>query len=250
LQGHTGMRVFCTMMLLAGGLLFPVFSQKQEMTQDEYLTEFATGYEKPAREEIAGEQARIESLRQQLTQLDQRIAGVIQEKYAILGITGADVNNAEIELSSIKATLLQSANLSNGEPAARRQDIEQLDTRFNALKAKKVCLLYRVAEKVRDVEPVLSQALQQLRQAPPALSNTSSWQASSTYTVGQGAKALSLSQIAGELYGDQHQWPRIYRANKSLVDKWYARYKNSADSLKITRPQDFVLPGWTLEIPR
>jgi nucleoid-associated protein YgaU len=244
------MRVLCTTVLLAGGLLFPVFSQKQEMTQDQYLTEFATGYEKPVREKIAGEQARIESLRQQLSQLDQRIAGVIQEKYAILGITEADVNNAEIELSSIKAAFQQSAYLSNEELAARRQEIEQLDTRFNALKAKQVCLLFRVAEKVRDVEPVRSQVLQQLRLAQAAPQKTSPAQASSTYTVGQNAKALSLSQIAGELYGDQYEWPRIYRANKALIDKWYARYKNRVDSLKITRPQDFVLPGWTLEIPR
>ena len=244
------MRVLCATVLLAGGFLFPVFPEKQEMTYEKYFSELnsVAQREKVAREGVAGEQARIESLRQQISQLDLRIAGVIQEKYTILGITEADVTGAETELSAIDNALRQYTNLSNDELTARRQDIEQLDTRFKALKAKRVCLLFRVADKVRSVEPVLSQVLEQLRQAlavPPKAPP-----APSTYTVGLNAKARNLSQIARELYGDQYEWPLIYRANKALIDKWYARYKNSADSPTITRPQDFVLPGWTLEIPR
>lgn len=246
------MRVICATVLLAGGLLFPVFSQKQEMTYEQYLTELNTVVqrEKTAREEIAGEQARIESLRQQISQLDLRIAGVIQEKYTILGITELDVKNAEIELSGMKSILQQLVNLSNVELVSRRQEPEQLDTRFNALKGKRVCLLYRVAEKMREIGPLLMQVLQQLRQALAEPRPAAATFASSTYAVGSSEKGKNLSQIAAELYGDQHQWPRIYRANKALIDKWYERYRNSADSLKIVRPQDFLLPGWTLEIPR
>lgn len=244
------MRVLCATVLLTG-VLFPVFSQKQEMTWEQYLSELnsVVQREKTARENIAGEQARMESLKQQISQLQLRIAGVIQEIYAILGITELDVTNAETELADIQNALRQFAYISNDEMVPRRQEIEQLDTRFNALKAKRVCLLYRIAEKVREVEPALSQVLQQLRQAlaaPPKVAAP----ATSTYTVGPSGTGRNLSQIARELYGDQYQWPRIYRANKAMIDKWYERYKAGTDSVKITRPQDFVLPGWTLEIPR
>lgn len=245
------MRVICATVLLAGGLLFPVFSQKQEMTYERYLTELnaVVQREKTAREEIAGEQARIESLRQQISALDLRIAGVIQETYTILGITELDVNNAEIELSSMKSILGQLVDLSNIELVSRRQEAEQLDARFNALKGKRVSQLFRVAEKMREIEPLLSQVLRQLHQALAGSKPANATFSTSTYTVGLQGRGKNLSQIAAELYGDQYQWPRIYRANKTLIDKRYERYKNSVDSLKIIRPQDFVLPGWTLEIP-
>lgn len=248
------MRALLTAVLFAAGLLFPVFAQKPEMTYEQYLTELNTVIqrENAAREAITVEQARIDSLNQQISQLSLRIAGVIQEQYTILGITEQDVTNAEIELTGIASALRDYVNASNETLTAHRQEIEQLDTRFGALKDKRICLLFRIAEKARDVDAILAQVLQQLKQAsavqqkpvaePPA--------APTTYIVGRSGTALNLSQIARDVYGDQYQWPRIYRANKALVDKWYARYKNSVDSLGIGRPQDFVLPGWTLEIPR
>jgi hypothetical protein len=246
------MRVLCSAVLLTGGLLFPVFSEKPDMTWEQYLAELNSVVlrEKTTRESIAGEQALIESLKQQIFQMQQRIAGVIQEKYRILGITEPDVTNAESELADIQSGLRQFAYVSNDALIPRRQEIQQLDNRFNALKAKRVCLLYRVAEKVREVEPALSQVLQQLGQAlaaPPKVMAPAAW---STYTIGPSGTGRNLSQIAAELYGDQYQWPRIYRANKAMIDKWYEQYKAGTDSAKISRPQDFVLPGWTLEIPR
>jgi len=244
------MRLFCAAVLLAVGFVFPVFSQKQEMTYEQYLTELnsVTSREKTAREAIAGEQSRIESLRQQISQLSLRITATIQEIYGILGITEKDVSDAEAELSAIKSTLQSCAYLSGAELAGRRQDIEQTDARLTALKAKRVSWLSRIAQRIAEVDPLMEQVRSSLQQAlaapppPPAVS--------STYTVGQNGAALNLSQIAKELYGDQYQWPRIYRANKAMIDKWYEKYRAAAGDPKIMRPQDFVLRGWMLDIPR
>jgi nucleoid-associated protein YgaU len=72
----------------------------------------------------------------------------------------------------------------------------------------------------------------------------------STYTVGTSGNGRSLWEIAGEVYNDQYQWPRIYRANRTFIDRWFVRYKTSTGNGEILRPQDFLVPGWTLEIPR
>ena len=244
------MRILITAALIAAGLWFPIAAQQREMTYAEYRGELQSALqrERTARQEITALQAQIDSLRSQVAQVERRIAAVIQEQYAILGITEQDVASAQAVLADLGNALNQYLLLSPDELRRRSPEIGDLEARLAALKAKKVCLLYGVAEKVSEVESALWAVKAQLRQAtaPPATSPVPS----TRYTVLRSGTARNLSKIAESVYGDQYEWPRIYRANKNFIDKWYIIYKNRTDELEIMRPQDFLLPGWTLEIPR
>jgi hypothetical protein len=107
--------------------------------------------EKIAKEQIAQEQALIESLRQQLIDIDQRIAAVIQEKYDILGITEQDVIDAENEIAAIRQELELLLGLTPEELLKRIGDIKKLEARIAALKAKPVSYLWRIRDQIIEL---------------------------------------------------------------------------------------------------
>lgn len=237
--------------MLALGIVIFAYPQDREMTYDDYLTELngLIAREKSAREGIAQEQAAIENLKQHLARVMQRTAEVRREMYAILGVTEQDVIDAESELASLLSIFREQVVLSDEELLGRRAQIDRYESRFNALRQKRVCLLYRVAARVNEVEAVLSQIRAQIDLALNRSRQTAAV-SYSTYTVGGSGTARTLWDIASEVYNDKFQWPRIYRANRPRIDRAFQRYLKSAPEGIIRKPQDFVLPGWTLEIPR
>jgi nucleoid-associated protein YgaU len=238
-------------LLLCAGVLSTVLAKEREMTYDEYLTRLngVIAQEKNAREGIAREQAMIENLRQQIAQVDLQITSVIQEQYAILGITEQDVLNAGQELASFRASFEQFLLLTNGELLARRQEVLAQESNFSALKSKRVCMLRRIAALVNDAATLLLQIKIRLEgaQVRPAVTARS---APSQYTVGRSGNGRNLWEIAGEVYNDHFQWPRIYRANKRRIDRLFERYQVRSGDGIIQRPQDLIVPGWTLAIPQ
>jgi nucleoid-associated protein YgaU len=238
-------------LLLWAGVLSAVCAKERDMTYDEYLTELngVIAQEKNAREGIAREQAMIENLRQQIAQIDLRIASVIQEQYAILGITEQDVLNAGQELASFRSSFERFLLMTDDELLARRQEVRAQESKFSALKSKRVCMLRRIAALVNDAASLLLQVKIRIEgaQARPAVTARS---APSRYTVGKSGSGRNLWEIAGEVYDDHCQWPRIYRANKKRIDRLFERYKVHSGDGTIRRPQDLVVPGWTLVIPQ
>lgn len=237
--------------LLSAVAFFIPAAAVQEMTWEQYTAELNSVMqrEKTAREEIAREQSQIENLKQQAGQVDLQIAAVIQETYRLLGITEQDVIDAEAALANFSGIFSQYLALPAAELPKRKQDVKQHEAQFLALKAKRVCLLSRVAQRVGDVEAILSQVKFQLAGSPTPAAPVVQ-EPPSRYTVGRSGGARNLWKIAEEVYGDHCQWPRIYRSNKRKIDRIFNRYKDSPAAGAVDRPQDFVLPGWTLDIPR
>ncbi len=224
---------------------------RYQMNPEEYDTMTLESYEvilaatlareKELKEQIAQEQAQIESLRQQLTDIDAQIAAVIQEKYDILGITEQDVIDAENEIASIRQELELLLGLTPEELLKRKADIDRNEARINALKEKPVSYLWRIRDQIIELEDLLARVKANL---PDKLAE---------YTVRLIPERRDcLYRIAeyDEIYGDPTQWPQIYRANKSLIDGSYDRYLKNVEEPKYSRPQDLIFPGQVLDIPR
>ncbi len=197
--------------------------------------------EKTAKEQIAQEQAQIESIKQQLLEMDQRIAAVIQEKYDILGITEQDVIDAENEIASIRQELELLLGLTPDELLKRISDIKKQEARINALKAKPVSYLWRIRDQIIELEELLARVKANL---PDKLSS---------YTVRLIPERRDcLYRIAEypEIYEDPTQWPKIYRANKGQIDGGYDRYLKIIEEPKYSRAEDLIFPGQVLDIPR
>lgn len=226
-------------LLLSGG----VFAANTEMTYEQYETELAAAQtrEKTAKEAIAQEQAAIESLKQQIADLEARIAAVQQEKYQILGITEQDVINAETELASINQEIQLLMGLSPDELAKRMNDIKKLEARIADLKKKPVSYLWRVAKQIKATEDMLAQLKARLPDKP------------GQYEVRLIPERRDcLYRIAGyeNIFNDPAQWPSIYRANKGAIDNGFSKYQQNTSDPKYTKSEDLIFPGQMLDIPR
>jgi nucleoid-associated protein YgaU len=244
------MKCFGVLILCTAGVLSAVLAKERKMTYDQYLVELnkVIAQEKNAREGIAREQGMIENLRQQIAQISLRIASVIQEQYAILGITEQDVQYAEQDLAAFRASFEQYLLMTGDELFVRQREIKVQESHFSAFKSKRVCLLRRVAALVNDAASLLLQVKIRLEGAP-VRTEVASRSALSQYTVGRSGNGRNLWEIAGEVYNDGREWPRIYRANKKRIDRLFERYKMLTGDGIIRRPQDLVVPGCTLAIP-
>ncbi|MBD3314708.1 MAG: hypothetical protein GF344_02885 [Chitinivibrionales bacterium] len=193
------------------------------------------------REQIAQEQAQIAGLKQQLSDVDARIAAVIQEKYDILGITEQDVIDAENEIASIRQELELLLGLMPEELAQRMGDIRKLEARIAELKKKPVSYLWRIRDQIIDLEQLLERVKANLPDKPLS------------YTVRLiPGRRDCLWRIAEyqEIYNDPYQWPKIYRANQGQISGYYSAYSRSTDDPKYSRAEDLIIPGWELDIPR
>ncbi|MBD3320877.1 MAG: hypothetical protein GF350_07280 [Chitinivibrionales bacterium] len=201
----------------------------------------AQNREKAAKEQIAQEQATIESLKQQIADVDQQIAAAIQEKYDILGITEQDVIDAENEIASIRQELELLLGLSSDELAKRINDIKNLEARIAALKAKPVSYLWRIRDQIKELEELLERVKANLPDKPLS------------YTVRLIPERRDCLYRIAEydfIYADPAQWPKIYRANKSVIDGSYERYQRNVEEPKYSRAEDLIFPGQVFDIPR
>jgi len=214
-----------------------------EMTYEEYELKLAAVQQREAvaLQGIAEEEARIAALKQEMAGIDERIAALIQEKYAVLGITEQDVIDAENEIASIRQELELLLGLMPDELAKRLNDLKKQEARIAALKAKPVSYLWRIRDQIRDLESLVERVRANLPDKPMQ------------YTVRLIPERRDcLWRIAEyhEIYADPAQWPKLYRANQSLIDAGYARYQRNVEEPKYTKAEDLIFPGQVLDIPR
>lgn len=230
--------------MLAGSLaVLPCSAQKTEMTYEDYEIAIADAQqrEKTAKEQIATEQASIEELRRQITEIEGQLAALINERNSILGITDQDILNALSEIAAIRDGLKLLQGLSGDELAPRLNELSVYENRIKALKAKNVSRLFRIAEQITQLESIVTQ----LRSILPSKAFN--------YTVQLvPGNRESLYSIASkeEVFGDPAKWPLLYRGNKETIDRAYDRYTRNTDDPKFSKAQDLIFPGQVLEIPR
>jgi len=204
--------------------------------------------EKRLKEQIADEQALIENLRRQNSEIDERYTGIKQEKLSILGITEQDIVDAENEILSIRQKLDILLGLGPDELDVRKNDVEQIDIRINALKIKPAAKLWHIKDKITELEELSARVKANM---PVITSNSGN--SVNTYTVRDiPGRRDCLWRIAGypEVYGDPAKWPYLYEANKRVIKKAYNNYRNRIPNPRYNRAEDLLFPGQVLTIPR
>ncbi len=228
---------------------------QSEMTYKEYEDQLSQVQqrEKSAKEEIAIEQGKVESNKQQIAELTQKLSDIQKEKLALLGITDADVAAIESDISAIKNDLDQLLAISPEDLAKRKKDIAVEESKVAAVKAKPAAYLWKIADEVKGLDQLVDQVKSRLQLAAAPVAAAPS-EKQNTYTVKldpQNRECLSRIAGYGNVFGDEAKWPYLYRANQSLIDKKYSSFKGrKGDACKYTRAADLIFPGQVLDIPR
>ena len=117
----------------------------------------------------------------------------------------------------------------------------EIDARIAALKEKPVSYLWRIRDQIRDLESMKERLKSMLPDKPM------------NYTVREIPDRRDCLWYISEydfIYGDPAQWPKIYRANKGVIDGAYNRYVNRVEEPKYSRSEDSIFPGQEFDIPR
>jgi hypothetical protein len=234
-----------------------ICSAAADMTYADYESQLSSVQqrEKTAKEEIATEQGKIESLKQQISEVDQKIADVIREKYTLAGCTEQDVIAAETEIASIRQALDALLGLAPEDLAKRQGDIKAIESRIAALKAKPASYFWKVSEQINGLDQLVDQVKSRAQMAgagtapiAPASDRASSY---TVKLVRENRECLYLISGYDFVYGDPAKWPYLYRANQSIIDRGYQRYKSRrGEASRYSRAADLIFPGQVLDIPR
>ncbi|UCE05885.1 MAG: hypothetical protein JSW07_20215, partial [bacterium] len=141
-------------------LLFSLSSFAQEkMTMEEYNAKM-TEYQKretDAKAEIEKVNVEIDSLKQQIAQVDEETTNEWQEIYALLGTDEAGVEEFRSALNNLEAEVDGLANLSPEELFKRRAEIDQLEEKLNEYKQSKIALLSEMQDNLATIEGKIAQ---------------------------------------------------------------------------------------------
>jgi nucleoid-associated protein YgaU len=232
-----------------------------EMTYKEYEDQLASVQqrEKTAKEEIAQEQGKIESDKQQVADLEQKLTEIVREKNALLGINEQDITAAESEITSLRSGLEGLLQVTPEELANRKGDLSGLESRIAGLKAKPVSFLWKISEQMGGLDQLVEQVKSRLQMAAASAAAAAqvpivSADKAGTYTVKlvpSNRECLYLISGYDFVYGDPAKWPYLYRANQSIIDRGFQRYKSrTGEAGKYSRAADLIFPGQVLDIPR
>lgn len=211
-----------SLVLVAGST---AFAQEEEMTEEE------------AAQKIMQLEKRVGELKKQAetldTQLEQKnnvlrtkqrdYETCIDELYALVGATRADVEAYEQRLRRLENKVSDLLRLSPMDLLARKGEVDEAENEYNEMAGSKISLLPAFYDRVRKV----GQNIQTLRD------NLN--KAEKTYVVGTWSKDRDcLWNIAKkpDIYGDAFKWPKIWQKNKEQI-------KNP----------DIIHPGQVLRIP-
>ncbi len=201
----------------------PLIAQ-EEMTKDQWQTEMANYKSKKADLESQLNQLSkdIEDLKKQSTKLDADIIACEDALYALIGVTRADVEAFDKELTQMENRVSELQRMSDAELVNYKDEMMKMDSRLKEMAQSKICLIPRYGDRVNTLQQKL-------------LALLNSIQKEKTYTVGTWAKDRDcLWNIAKkkDIYANAWMWPKIWQGNRNLI-----------------KDPDIIKPKWVLKIP-
>jgi len=205
------------------GSSVPLWAAQEKMSYEQYRAELeqALKREAEARTAIAKLEEEIEALKAELKELEDRIAAVQEEIYALIGADVEGVKAFEAQVEEVEGEVRALKGLSPDELFWKKKELRELKKRLEELKQSRIAALPEVEEQLTAVEGALAQIWAQVPELPSP----------GRYTVLKGDCLWNIAKKE-EVYNDPYMWPRIYLANDQITNA------------------DLIYPGWELIIPR
>ena len=218
-------RFFWVSVLVLLMVLLPLstYANPQKMKYKDYLVELERwkAREQAARTSIADEQVIIDNLKKQIQDTDTQIDKTWDEIFALLGITRADYEKFQKELSDLESKVRSLQALTPEQLYQRKAEVDEADNTLQRLFKSPCALIPRIERRLNALQRDIG-ALKARIPAPK----------SEIYSVVRGD---CLWRIAAKpkIYNDPYKWLRIWSANLD----------------KISNP-DLIYPGQNFTILR
>ncbi len=201
----------------------PLIAQ-EEMTREEWQAQM-TSYKQQEVDllaEVGKLEGDIAGLKAQSVKLDGEIVACEDALYAMLGVTRADIEAFDKELTDMENRISELQRMSDAELVNYKDEIQRMDARIKEMAKSNICLIPRYGDRVKAAQDKLA-----------ALMN--SIQKEKTYVVGTWSRDRDcLWNIAKkkDIYDNAWLWPKIWQGNRDLI-----------------RDPDVIKPKWVLKIP-
>jgi nucleoid-associated protein YgaU len=220
------MKTLLTFLLAAIMVLMislPLLGQ-DKMSRDEWQAQMTTAKSRVA--QLQAQIAKLDSdktlLQFQSTKLDADLRACEDALYAMLGITRADAEAFEKELSDMEKRVDEMQKMPDAELVNHRDELERMQTRSNEMLGHKMAMIPRYAERIHALQDKVAALLQSISKEK-------------TYTVGSWARNRDcLWNIAKkkDIYDNAWMWPKIWQGNRDKI-----------------KDPDMIKPKWVLKIP-
>jgi nucleoid-associated protein YgaU len=165
----------------------------------------------------------VEDLKAKSAQMDKDYEKCIDDLYAMVGATRADIDAFRKRLSDMEAKVDDMSKLDDKTLYERRAEVDELNNDYKKnVKGSKISLLPEFFDRVQALGPKIDPGL---RRKPTE----------QKYTVGTWAKDRDcLWNISKKptIYDNAFLWPKIWMGNRDLI-----------------KDPDIIRPGWELLIP-
>ncbi len=200
-----------------------VFAQ-EKMSKDEWQSEMATYTQKVAdiQAQITKLTAENDALKVQSDKLDAEVLACEDALYAMLGVTRADVEAFDKELTDMEIRVVELQRMSDAELLNHRDEIERMNARLGEMAKSNIAMIPRYGARVQSLQEKVDGLMKSL-------------QREKTYTVGTWSRDRDcLWNIAKkkDVYANAWMWPKIWQGNRDKI-----------------KDPDVIKPKWVLKIP-
>jgi nucleoid-associated protein YgaU len=221
-----------TLFVLALGFIFAantilMYAQEDKMTEEQ-ATQKIKELEQRA-DELKKQQAAVDvQITDKTNLLKKKQADYekcVDELYALVGATRADVDAYEARLKRLESKISDLMRLSPMDLLARKGEVDEAENEYNQLAGNKISLLPAFFDRVQRIGDNIKTLRDTLTKAEK------------TYVVGTWAKDRDcLWNIAKkpDIYGDAFKWPKIWQKNREQIKNPDIIYQGQV--LKIPAP--------------
>ena len=192
--------------LVVGGMVGSVSAEETKVTREQYTADLAeyTGREVQAQADIKTLDESIASLTSQIDQVQVIIDRINEEILALVGATEAKVKAFGQRLDDLLRQLRGLKELAPEELQRRRGELKAAAMELAELEGSQISTLPEMAAKIVRAHKLLNDLTMR---APDQI----------TYEVMKGDHLWGIASKP-EIYEDPYMWPRIYRANRTLIN--------------------------------